>query len=116
MAEHLIGPNPLDAILAPYDGAVPFVNAACRLLGRAPGEDIWVAGYDNLWHATQGREWEAQPPAVTVDKNYFTAGCELVSLLLDPPRDPGAPAERRLIQPRLVLAAELESSSSAPTG
>ena len=104
LIEHLTGKEALEALLVPTDGHIPFVAAACRLLGREPNRNVALVGYDNYWPDLQERQWEATPPLATVDKENFRAGEEMVNLLLK--RKEGlldAAPQRRLIAPRLVI-------------
>ncbi len=104
LVDRLIGPAGADAILVPSDGHVYAVAAACRLCGRAPGEDVLIAGYDNYWDQCPERKYEPSIPAVTIDKRNFETGQSLVELLED--RIAGrleAQSVRRLIEPLLVV-------------
>lgn len=78
----LRGPEPVDALMAASDAEVPSLVAACRLLGRTPGRDIDVAGYDHYWAECKGRAFEPTPPAVTVDKRNVEIGRALGRQLL----------------------------------
>ncbi len=92
-----------DAIMAVTDADARLINAALRLLGKTPGEDVMVTGYDNTWADDPERFFEATPPAATVDKNNHLIGEALAQLLLDRVngRLPEQP-QRRLIEPRML--------------
>lgn len=81
LAEHLTSPNPVDAIMVATDSETFHVAAACRLLGRVPGVDVLIVGYDNYWAGAFEREFESAVPFATVDKKNAVIGEELVRLL-----------------------------------
>jgi DNA-binding LacI/PurR family transcriptional regulator len=83
LVDQLKGPKPVDAIMAPDDHAVIWLTAACRALGRTPGVDIHIVGYDNCADDTQHWQFEPTYPTLTVDKKNMMIGWELVSLLKD---------------------------------
>jgi DNA-binding LacI/PurR family transcriptional regulator len=104
LVEHLRGPTPVDALMAPSDGETFALAAACRLFGKVPGQDILISGYDDYWMDCLEREWETSHPAVTMDKQNALIGHELVQVLFDRiqgrlPPDP----QHRLIPPKLVV-------------
>ena len=104
LAEHLVGPNACDAIMVHTDGAVNAVAAACRLLGKAPNQDILLVGYDNYWQDVPERQWEPSRPLATMDKHNKRLGLRLVTLLAE--RAEGLlPPERQvqILPPSLVL-------------
>jgi DNA-binding LacI/PurR family transcriptional regulator len=94
----------VDALLLESDGLAFPVAAACRLLGRKPGSDLLLAGYDNY---AIDLEWERQQepvgPSVTMDKRNSEMGREMVRLLLDrcQGRLPVGP-QVRLVAPELI--------------
>jgi len=104
LLEHLQTPNPVDGILAISDGQTYSIAAACRLLGRVPGRDVIIAGYDNYWKDSLERQWESYTPPVTVDKNNVEVGRQLVDILLarGENRLPPEP-QHRVIEPSLVV-------------
>jgi len=93
----------IDTIMVPSDGIVYQTATACRILGREPGRDITIVGYDNYWRDCLERSWEAYIPPVTVDKRNPELGTALAQMLLD--RAAGrlgmAPLQR-LIEPLLL--------------
>lgn len=101
--------GPVDALLTATDRHALQTAAALRLLGRTPGRDIQVAGYDNYWSGCVERAWEPTPPAVTADKDNARLGAELAHLLdarlkrKSPPDADGAQPVVRIVAPRLVL-------------
>ena len=104
LLEHLQGREPIDGILTISDGPLFPIAAACRLLGREPGQDILLAGYDNYWPDSPEREWEPYVPAVTIDKNNIEVGRQLVDVLLSRSegRLPPEP-QHRVVEPTLVV-------------
>lgn len=104
LAEHLVSPQPLDALLVPSDGDVYSVNAACRMLGREPGGDVLAVGYDNYWAEVPEAALESCRPAATIDKRNDLIGAMMVELLVERlaghlPPEP----QRRLIPPQLIV-------------
>ena len=83
LAPYFQGSHPPDALLAPSDGIVPFVAAACRLLHQEPGQAVRLAGYDHYWAHIDQRAFEPYPPDATVDKQHQRIAEEMVNLLLD---------------------------------
>ena len=73
------GPDAADAVMLTEDRQLTTAAAACRQLGRRPGEDILLAGYDNTWRAFHVSDADA--PAATIDKDYRAEGRELANLL-----------------------------------
>lgn len=103
LADQLVGPNAVDAILTSSDGSVPYVTAACRLLGRTPGEDIDIVGYDHYWADARERQYESTPPVATVDKQNAKIGRALVELLCQRVRGELPPEpQSRVIAPKLL--------------
>lgn len=92
----------VDAIIAVSDGKVPHTTTACRVLGKVPGRDVVIAGYDDYWAEIPERALEKEPPLFSVDKRNSVIGAELVRLLND--RVAGhlpAEAQKRLVKPVL---------------
>ena len=77
------GREPLDALLLESDGDVYAIAAACRLLGRNPGSDVMLAGYDDYALDCPERQFEPCGPQVTMDKRNSEMGREMVRLLID---------------------------------
>ena len=107
LVDYLNGSPPVDAILCPSDGEMPRVQAACRILGKAPGTDVLLAGYDNYWAETEVRHHFTIRPAVTVDKDNRRIGAELVRLISERvagtlPDEP----QCRFVAPAIVIAGE----------
>ncbi len=93
----------IDAIMAISEGAMCNVATSCRLIGRRPGEDITVVGYDNSFDKTVERRWEPYIPPASIDKCNYEIGTELVTLLMDRVSgrlEPG-PCHRK-VRPKLV--------------
>lgn len=101
--EAMMGLSPCDALLTVSDSPLFYYAAACRLLGKEPGRDILLAGYDNYWHEAPERQWESALPDVTVDKHNVQIGKELVKLLTERINGLCPPVPQiRLVSPSLV--------------
>ena len=98
------GNEPVDAIMLGNDGQVCATAAALRLLGREPGRDVLLVGYDNTWADSTQRQFETANPAATVDKCNAQIGQELVRLLMDrvEGRLPQG-SQRRVVPSRLIV-------------
>ena len=93
-----------DALMVVSDAMVYAVGGACRLLGKEPGRDVLIAGYDNYYAGASDSLWEKTPPAATIDKRNWDMGREMVKLLME--RLAGklsSEPERRLVEPKLVV-------------
>ena len=107
LVEHLGGVGgrePLDALLKETDGHAYAIAAACRLLGRIPGSDVLLAGYDNYAMDCWERQFEPRGLQVTMDKRNAEMGRKMVCLLIDrcEGRLPEGP-QLRLVCPELVV-------------
>lgn len=108
LAPLVLGANPVDAILVAADHHAYQVNAALRLLGKQPGKDVRVLGFDNSYPDDYERQWEHCGPAATMDKNNQRVGQELVDLLLKRINGRLSPEPQcSRIEPRLVVAGNL---------
>ncbi len=117
LIEHLLGNEPVDAIIAPSDGMIGHLSAALRVHGRKVNDDVLLAGYDNMWDDLEVREWEPLGPVATVDKRNLEIGANLLDLLAE--RIEGklfAKGERRVVMPELVVrpSAFPRDAASAP--
>ncbi|MBR0057240.1 MAG: substrate-binding domain-containing protein [Kiritimatiellae bacterium] len=74
-----VGP---DALLCRCDDWTKPVIAAIRDLGLVPNRDIIVAGYDNMDAKGGFAEFEADRPAVTVDKRNGRSAEDIAGLIL----------------------------------
>ena len=103
LAEYVLHSQPVDAIMAVTDGMVPYIAAALRLLGREPGRDILITGYDHYWADIRERRWEGYAPVASIDKNNTSIGIELARVLngIIDGGIPHDPVEHR-ITPQLV--------------
>ncbi len=104
LVPYLTKSDAIDAIMAGSDGEVFSVAAACRMFGRQPQKDIFLAGYDNYYSDSPEQEIESSIPSVTVDKQNFLIGQEMVHLL--EARIAGTAGEGpqlRLVPPRLIV-------------
>jgi DNA-binding LacI/PurR family transcriptional regulator len=105
LAEYVLRSEPVDAIMTVSDGMVPYVAAALRLLGREPGKDVAITGYDHYWADIRERRWEPFAPLATIDKRNAAIGVELVRILegLIDGSAPAVPAEHCLDPALIVL-------------
>lgn len=102
LAEYLMRSN-VDSIMVTSDGLVPFVAAACRLLGKIPNRDIDLVGYDNYWIDVAERSHENTAPLATMDKGNIGIGHALVDLLTSRLAGTSPPEpQHRLVEPRLI--------------
>lgn len=104
LGSYILGDNPVDAIMAATDGDVPVVGMACEILGKKPGTDILLAGYDNFWN--EGEEFRViqTKPVATIDKRNYLVGQKCVKLMLQRCNGelPAAPQLRK-VSPKLVV-------------
>jgi DNA-binding LacI/PurR family transcriptional regulator len=91
LAPHLLGDNPVDALMAASDAQTFELAAAVRLLGKTPGRDVLITGYDDYADHADEHQFESTLPAATVSHDYIAIGRGLVSLVIDP--DAGHPTE-----------------------
>jgi DNA-binding LacI/PurR family transcriptional regulator len=92
----------IDGIIAVTDGHVPYLNVACRVLGRIPNKDIVIAGYDDFWSESAERDMDKEPPLFSIDKRNSVTGAEMVRLLESRINNElPAAAQKRLIKPML---------------
>jgi hypothetical protein len=104
IAPLLAGSEPVDAIMLVNDGQVIVAAAALRLLGKEPGRDVLLVGYDNIYADCPERQWESAGPAATVDKCNSQIGQELVRLLVERVEGKLSPGpQRRIVPSRLVV-------------
>lgn len=106
LLEALNTPTPADALMLSTDGHFFATAAACRRLGKEPGREVLITGYDNYWQDSPERAALPEPyiaPAATVDKQNMLIGRELVALLRR--RVAGELPEKpqvRFIEPKIV--------------
>jgi DNA-binding LacI/PurR family transcriptional regulator len=97
------GEQRVDAVACLVDKESFAVSAALKDLGRVPGRDILVSGYDNSWTTDTARQFEPTPPTVTVEKHFDEIGGKMVDLLLarisgELPAEP----QRVIVKPTIV--------------
>lgn len=102
LVEHLAGPQPADAFLAPSDSITFELAAACRLFGKTPNRDVLLAGYDGYWMDSKDRQYEPAGPAVTVQHDYIDIGRELVRRL-DTGSEPSAVPSVSVVAPVVMV-------------
>lgn len=78
-----------DALLAKTDWDVPILAAALRLLGKTPGKDVVIAGYDNKIEFNGWAKLERYTPPLTVDKRNNEIGRCMTRRLLARLNAPG---------------------------
>lgn len=97
----------IDAIITPSDGINFQTAAACRILGKEPGKDIAIVGYDNYWAGCGERRFEKYIPPVTVDKQNFLIGGALVNTIDGRRNDKTSEkVSHTLLKPKLVQVKE----------
>lgn len=104
LAEHVLGPEPIDALMVVTDRHALWAAAALRLLGKTPNKDVLLVGYDNGLDSCIERQWEQAAPVATIDKDNPSIGQTLADLLIQ--RASGslpAQAQRRVVEPRLLI-------------
>lgn len=72
----------MDAILAKTDWDIPILAAALRLLGKVPGRDVTIVGYDNKIQFNGWSRLESDIPPLTVDKCNGEIGHRMAARLL----------------------------------
>jgi DNA-binding LacI/PurR family transcriptional regulator len=100
----VLGPNPVDAIVAITDSGAHQSIAACEFLGKTPQKDVFVVGYDNNWANSPDAQSVGHPVIATIDKLNYECGMEMVKLLLqringELPPEP----QTRVVQPQLII-------------
>lgn len=92
-----------DAILAKTDWDVPVLAAALRLLGREPGKDVTIVGYDNKIKFNGWSRLEPYIPPLTVDKRNGEIGRRMATRLLTHIENPESwRPENILVAPGLI--------------
>ena len=109
LVPHLLGPEPIDAVVALIDAHVPVICAALRRCGREPGRDVSVVGYDANWIDSPERLRCPMPPAATIDKDNLGIGQAMARLLEEriAGRLPAEPQVRQ-VSTRLVVSRPTE--------
>ena len=108
----LLGPNPVDAIVAMTDSGAHQIIAACEFLGKCPQKDVTIVGYDNYWAYAPDSKAIGYSVAATIDKLNYECGMEMVKLLLQRINGelPATP-QTRVIPPELIV---VENDSNRP--
>ncbi len=99
------GPSAIAAVMTATDGHAYQTAGACRRMGRMPGRDVLITGYDHLSSACAERAFEPHGLAATIDKNNADIAAALVELL-DARLAGTLPAsgQRRVVPHRLIAA------------
>lgn len=103
LTEHLLAPEPPDALLATSDSDVYVLAAACRRFGREPGRDILICGYDDYWPVCWERDVIPAIPAATVAKDNDRMGREMFRLLRDRVEGRLPSCARHVVVPQRVV-------------
>jgi LacI family transcriptional regulator len=98
VADLLCGPDHPTAIVCHNDLLALGVIGALRGLGLVPGSDVSVVGFDNIPESSH-----SVPALTTVATLPFEVGVYAATLLLRRIMTPAGPAERILVQPRLIV-------------
>ncbi len=103
-----------DALMTATDPHALQVSAALRLLGKTPGVDVQVVGYDNTYRDLIEWQWEKTPPSATVDKNNAAIAREMALLLVAriEGRLPDQP-QCRAVEPRLLVTQGLHEDAAS---
>lgn len=104
LAERFLTADPPDAVLATSDCDVFALAAACRRLGREPGRDVLVCGYDDYWATCWERGCSTDTPAATVSKANRRVGDEMFRMLLDSAAGAVRHGPRHVVVPQEVVA------------
>ena len=106
----LVGPERCDALMLASDGLLPQIAEACRRLGREPGHDLDLVGYDNCWRDLDHQRFASAVPLATIDQDYAGIGVAMAELLEErlAGRLPVGP-QRRLRAPKLLEPHNLSS-------
>lgn len=92
-------------LIAMNDVSMLLVARALRILGRTPGREIAVVGYDNFWPQSKDRRLEPYVPLATVDKRNDLIGrrtAELMMMRLE--KKLPSEAQRIFVEPELVVS------------
>lgn len=94
----------IDAVFLPTDGHICAAAAACKLIGKTPNEDIWLAGYDNYWQDIVEQQVAPARPVITVDKRHADMGAEMFRLLAERISNRADPTaiQRSIMAPQLL--------------
>ncbi|HCE45048.1 MAG TPA: hypothetical protein DET40_16020 [Lentisphaeria bacterium] len=71
----------VDAIMCSSDENCGPVAVACEMLGKKPGKDIWIAGFDNTWKLMSYKPDSKDKPVVTADNCMEDVGARAVAIL-----------------------------------
>lgn len=82
LADVLLRQASPQVLMAMNDVSMLLVARAARILGRTPGRDVVLVGYDNFWRQSTDRRFESCIPLATVDKHNDLIGQRMAELLL----------------------------------
>ena len=104
LSEYVLSSEAIDGLMVATDIHALQAAAALRLLGKVPGRDVLIVGYDNSYADYSDFQVEPTPPAATVDKQNGRLAKELVSLLLDRAAGRLGPEPQcRMVRPKLIV-------------
>lgn len=81
LAQPLLDPRGIDAIICVSDGYVEATGRACEILGKDPNQDLKICGFDNFWKQQWFGLGKFKAPAATVSTQPDVIGREMVTLL-----------------------------------
>ncbi|MEM1213180.1 MAG: GntR family transcriptional regulator [Planctomycetota bacterium] len=116
----LLGDDPIDALMCANDLHAAEAAEAVRRLGKEPGKDMLIVGYDNTWQRDARNPDRIDPPAATIDKQNDKVGVALAELLYDRiqgrlPQEPQhLAAAYSLLTPRLTIHEHHSPSGGNP--
>lgn len=106
-------PEPLpDVLIAMNDVSMLLIARALRILGRTPGQEISVVGYDSFWPHCKDRRFEPYIPLATVDKQNGLIGRQTAEVVLARIQKKLPPQPQRiLVKPELVVTPPTQSGT-----
>ena len=110
LIEALRGTEAADGLLIASDGEIAPAAAACRLLGRQPGVDLDLVGYDDYWRGIPDLHFDPYRPEATIDRDGSAVGAALAALVRERLANPRSGPQQRLVAPRLVAGEAVGSS------
>ncbi|MGF1634568.1 MAG: GntR family transcriptional regulator [Phycisphaerae bacterium] len=102
LAQSVLGPTPIDAVMCASDAQALEAAAAVKLLGREPNRDVLIIGYDG--YAADCPENRLTPvlPALSTRQDYVAIGRKLVEALAARAVEPSRDVEQYIVRPSLL--------------
>ncbi len=110
LAPALLGSNPPDTLMLLSDWIVPQISTACEVLGKKPGTDILIAGYDNFYDETPDFRLNPALPVATVEKFLAESGRKMAEILFARAEGKLPPEPKRIMITPKVIPIEVKSS------